>query len=280
MGTSLKSKIQNQLMVIRSTSSRRSPLLPKLSYLWDLLRSLVDRDIKLMYKRSVLGIAWTLISPLLQLLVFIFVFQLILKIEIPQYASYVFTGLLVWNWFQNSLFQATGVIISSRPLIRQPGFPISMLPIVVVTTGLIHFVLALPVLVVFLLIDGAQLTPLVLALPLIQVIQFALTITLAYFLAALNVTFRDTQHTLGVLLQFWFYLTPIFYEMTNVPDRFWAIYGLNPMVHLVTCYRQILVWGVQPDWGALAIIAGLTSAALPVGYRVFKHQSLRFVEEI
>lgn len=267
-------------MVIRSTSSRRSPLLPKLSYLWDLLRSLVDRDIKLMYKRSVLGIAWTLISPLLQLLVFIFVFQLILKIEIPQYASYVFTGLLVWNWFQNSLFQATGVIISSRPLIRQPGFPISMLPIVVVTTGLIHFVLALPVLVVFLLIDGAQLTPLVLALPLIQVIQFALTITLAYFLAALNVTFRDTQHTLGVLLQFWFYLTPIFYEMTNVPDRFWAIYGLNPMVHLVTCYRQILVWGVQPDWGALAIIAGLTSAALPVGYRVFKHQSLRFVEEI
>jgi lipopolysaccharide transport system permease protein len=235
---------------------------------------------KLMYKRSVLGIAWTLISPLLQLLVFIFVFQLVLKIEIPQYASYVFTGLLVWNWFQNSLFQATGSIISSRPLIRQPGFPISMLPIVVVTTGLIHFVLALPVLVVFLLIDGAPLTPLILALPLIQVIQFALTVTLAYFLAALNVTFRDTQHTLGVLLQFWFYLTPIFYELTNIPERFWAIYSLNPMVHLVTCYRQILVWGVQPDWWALAIIAGLTAMVLPVGYRVFKHQSLRFVEEI
>lgn len=252
----------------------------RILYNLDLLRALVDRDMKLMYKRSVLGIAWTLINPLLQLLVFVCVFQGILKINFPQYASYVFTGLLVWNWFQNSLFQATGVIINSRPLIRQPGFPKAILPTVVVTTGLLHFVLALPVLVIFLLIDGTQLTPLILFLPLIQSVQFALTVTLAYFLAALNVTFRDTQHTLGVLLQFLFYLTPIFYEADNVPSQYWYAYGLNPMVHLVTCYRQILVWGVQPDWLALAMVAGITFLLLPIGYRVFKHQSLRFVEEI
>ena len=117
---------------------------------------------KLMYKRSVLGVAWTLINPLLQLAVFVFVFQTILKVNIPQYASYVFSGLLIWTWFQNSLFQSTGVIISSRSLIRQPGFPTAILPGVVVTTGLIHFLLALPVLVIFILIDGVQLTPLVL----------------------------------------------------------------------------------------------------------------------
>jgi lipopolysaccharide transport system permease protein len=235
---------------------------------------------KLMYKRSALGIAWTLISPLLQLLVFIFVFQVIIKMDIPQYSSYVFTGLLVWNWFQNSLFQATGIIISSRPLIRQPGFPNAILPIVVVTTGLIHFILALPVLVVFLLIDGVQLTPVVLALPLLQIIQFALTVTFSYFLASLNVTFRDTQHTLGVLLQFLFYLTPIFYELGSIPDRYWFIYGLNPMVHIVTCYRQILIWGTQPDWLALAIISGVVAVLMPIGYKLFQHQSLRFVEEI
>lgn len=265
-----------RMQPLRFLTNRRQ----RLPYIWDLLRSLVDRDIKLMYKRSSLGIAWTLISPLLQLLVFIFVFQLIIKIDIPQYSSYVFTGLLVWNWFQTSLFQATGIIISSRPLIRQPGFPIPVLPVVVVTTGLIHFVLALPVLVVFLLLDNVQLTPLALTLPLLQLVQFALTVTFAYFLAALNVTFRDTQHTLGVLLQFWFYLTPIFYEVGSIPDRYWMIYGLNPMVHLVTCYRQILLWGTQPDWWALIIISGLTVALLPVGFRLFKRQSLRFVEEI
>lgn len=267
-------------MIGKPRLSRRAISPRHLSYLWDLLRSLVDRDMKLMYKRSALGIAWTLISPLLQLLVFIFVFQVIIKMDIPQYSSYVFTGLLVWNWFQNSLFQATGIIISSRPLIRQPGFPNAILPIVVVTTGLIHFILALPVLVVFLLIDGVQLTPVVLALPLLQIIQFALTVTFSYFLASLNVTFRDTQHTLGVLLQFLFYLTPIFYELGSIPDRYWFIYGLNPMVHIVTCYRQILIWGTQPDWLALAIITGAIAVLMPIGYKLFKHQSLRFVEEI
>ena len=259
---------------------KKSPSPARLSYLYDLLRSLVDRNLKLMYNRSALGIAWTLISPLLQLLVFVFVFQVILQVEIFQYSSYVFVGLLVWNWFQSSLFEATGVIISSAPLIRQPGFPPAILPIVVVATNLLHFLLALPVLVIFLLFDGVRLTPLVLILPLLQIIQFCMTVTASYFLAAVNVTFRDTQHTLGVLLQFLFYLTPIFYEIDNIPKKYWYIYGLNPMVHIVTCYRQILVWGVQPDWLALAIIAGMTLLALPISYRMFKRQSLSFVEEI
>lgn len=249
-------------------------------YLYDLLRELVSRDMKLLYKRSVLGIAWTLIAPLLQLAVFAFVFQVILPVDIPQYSSYVFTGLLVWNWFQNSLFQATGAIINSRPLIRQPGFPVAILPVIVVTTGLIHFLLALPVLIGFLLMDGVELTPFVLFLPIIQILQFALTVSFSYVLAGLNVTFRDTQHTLGVVLQLLFYLTPIFYDIKGIPDRYWSVYGLNPMVHIVTAYRQILVWGQQPDWLTLVIIAGITLVLLPVGYQIFKRQSHRFVEEL
>jgi len=250
------------------------------SRLWELLRVLVDRELKIIYKRSALGIAWTLISPLLQLLVFVFVFQVIIKIEIPQYASYVFTGLLTWNWFQSALFDATGSVIQSRPLIRQPGFPAAILPVVVVTVGLLHFALALPVLLVFLLLDGARLTLFALLLPLLHLIQFALTVTLSYFLSALNVTFRDTQHTLGVLLQFLFYLTPIFYEIDSIPDRYWRLYGLNPLVHLVTSYRQILIWGVAPDWLALLIIVGCTAVLLPIGYYTFLRQSRRFVEEV
>ena len=96
----------------------------------------------------------------------------------------------------------------------------------------------------------------------------------------LPVTFRDTQHTLGVLLQFLFYLTPIFYELDSIPAKYWYVYGLNPMVHIVTAYRQILIWSAQPDWLALAIISGFILVLLPIGYRLFKHQSLRFVEEI
>jgi lipopolysaccharide transport system permease protein len=247
---------------------------------FDLLRELVNREMKLLYKRSALGIAWTLINPLLQLAVFAFVFQLVLPVNIPRYSSFVFSGLLVWNWFQASLYQSTGVIIANSPLIRQPGFPAAILPAVIVTTGLIHFALALPVLIVFLLIDGVELKPVVLLLPILQVLQFALTVSFAYILAALNVTFRDTQHTLGVVLQLFFYLTPVFYAITNVPDDYKFLYFLNPMVSIVGAYRAILIDGVQPDWTALLIIAGCTMVLLPIGHGYFKRQSHRFVEEL
>lgn len=275
------------MLLIESLKARRpgSPKKPKRAkqqspYFYDLLRELVSRDMKLMYKRSALGVAWTFINPLLQLAVFVFVFQLVVPVNIPQYSSYVFTGLLVWNWCQTSLFQATGVIINSRPLIRQPGFPVTILPVVIITTGLVHFVLALPILIGFLLIDGVQLQPVILFLPVLQALQFALTLSLAYLLAALNVTFRDTQHTLGVLLQLFFYLTPIFYDLNNIPKQYWYAYGLNPMVHIVTAYRAILIWGTPPDWLALAIIGGITTLILPFGYWIFKRQSHRFVEEL
>ena len=252
----------------------------RLPYLYDLLRSLVDREMKLLYKRSVLGVAWTLINPLLQLAVFAFVFQLVLPVAIPRYSSFVFTGLLVWTWFQNSLFQATGVIIANRPLIRQPGFPIAILPVVITATGLIHFLLALPVLMIFLLIDGIQLQPVILFLPILQALQFALTVTFAYLLAALNVTFRDTQHTLGVLLQLFFYLTPIFYDIKSVPTGYQSLYYLNPMVHIVTAYRAILMYGTAPNWQPLVIIAAVMAICLPIGLTYFRRQSARFVEEL
>ena len=265
------------------SSHLKSPKNPprwRLPYLNDLLRELVSRELKLLYKRSLLGIAWTLINPLLQLAVFAFVFQLVLSIDIPQYASFVFTGLLVWTWFQNSLFQATGVIIANRPLIRQPGFPTAILPVVITTTGLIHFLLALPVLIIFLLIDGIELKPVIVFLPILQALQFALTVSIAYILAALNVTFRDTQHTLGVLLQLFFYLTPIFYQITNVPSGYQSLYFLNPMVHIVTAYRAVLIDGTQPDWLPLIVIGGCIAVLLPIGLQFFRRQSDRFVEEL
>lgn len=266
-------------MLMRSVKRKR-PQNFRIRQRCDLLRQLVDREMKLLYKRSILGVAWTLINPLLQLAVFAFVFQLVLPVNVPHYASFVFTGLLVWNWFQSSLFQATGVIIGNAPLIRQPGFPVALLPIVTVTTGLVHFALALPALAIFLMIDGISLKATLLYLPLLQILQFAFTISLAYGLAALNVTFRDTQHTLGVLLQLLLYLTPIFYDASSVPEAYRHWYELNPMVGIVTAYRDILMKGMAPDWIALGAIAAITCLLLPLGHFYFKQQSTRFVEEI
>ncbi|WP_445173446.1 ABC transporter permease [Microcoleus sp.] len=252
----------------------------KIAHFFDLLRVLVDRDMKLLYKRSALGIAWTLINPLLQLAVFSFVFRSVIPINIPQFSSFAFSGLLIWTWSQTALFQATGLITSNKALIRQPNFPTAILPVVTTMTGLIHFLLALPVLIIFLAVDGVQPSPVLFVLPLLMVIQFVLTVGLAYPLAALNVTFRDTQHTLGVLLQMLFYLTPIFYDLNSVPKEFQPFYQLNPMVPLIEAYRAILLKGTQPDWQVLLIVSLVVAVILPLGLAIFRRQSNTFVEEL
>ena len=252
----------------------------KIAHFFDLLRVLVDRDMKLLYKRSALGIAWTLINPLLQLAVFSFVFRTVIPINIPRYSSFAFSGLLIWTWSQTALFQATGLITSNKALIRQPNFPTAILPVVTTMTGLIHFLLALPVLIIFLAVDGVQPSSVLFVLPLLMVIQFVLTVGFAYPLAALNVTFRDTQHTLGVLLQMLFYLTPIFYDLNSVPKEFQPFYQLNPMVPLIEAYRAILLKGTQPDWQVLLIVSLAVAVILPIGLAIFRRQSNTFVEEL
>jgi lipopolysaccharide transport system permease protein len=252
----------------------------RLTYLRDLLREMVARDMKLRYKRSILGIAWSLLNPLIQMLVFIFLFRRVMPLDIPNYPSFVFTGVLAWNWFQTALFLATGAITDSRELIRRPGFPTTILPVVTVTTHLIHFLLALPVLLLFLLLGGGRLTSAILMLPLVIVLQFLLILGLGYLVATVHVTFRDTQHLLGVFFMLLFYLTPVFYDASIIPARYQTFYRLNPMFHLITAYRVILIQGDLPDLRALLALGVLVGVLLWLGHTVFTRASYHFVEEL
>src|SRR5690606_19580849 len=110
--------------------------------LYDLLAIMVMRDMKLRYKRSVMGIAWSLLNPLAQLAVFGFVFRFVLPLDIPNYTAFLFIGILAWSWFQGSLQQATGAIVENGALIGYPGFPVAVLPVVTVTSHLVHYLLA------------------------------------------------------------------------------------------------------------------------------------------
>lgn len=269
----------------QSMKVARSGFFPKLSsrevlHLRDLIYQLVGREMKVRYKRSVLGIAWTLLNPLLQLLVFATVFRAVLKMNIPHYTSSLFCGLMVWTWFQASLTDATGVINANATLIRQPGFPSIILPIVMILVHMIHFVLALPVLLVFLLIDGVTLRLDIWQLPFLMLLQLGFTSSLSYILAATSVTFYDTKYTVGVLLQLFFYATPIFYDIHIVPDRYRFWYWLNPMSQIVTAYRAILLEHVQPNWLPLLGIGVGALGLFLLGRGYFITQSDRFVEEI
>ena len=252
----------------------------RLLYMSDLLVTLVARDMKLRYKRSILGVVWTLLNPLAQLVVFAFIFRLMLPVEVPNYITFLFTGVLAWNWFQASLFQATSTVVENRELIKQPGFPAGILPAVTVTSHLVHFVLALPILFFFLVVGETGLPTTILALPLVIAIQFVLTLSLAYLLATFHVTFRDTQYLLGVVLQLMFFLTPVFYDANVIPARYQLLYRLNPMVHVIDAYRAILIAGKAPDPLSMVLLGSAAALLVCVGYGVFTNAKYRFVDEL
>lgn len=249
-------------------------------YLVDLLRELVVRDMKLRYKRSVLGLAWSLLNPLAQLLVFSFIFQAVLPLHIPNYTLFLFAGLLAWTWFQSSVTAATGAIVDNRELIRRPCFPVAVLPVVIIITNLLHFLLALPILLVFLILEGIPVTVALSALPAVILLQFTLTLAISYWLATLHVSFRDTQYLVGILLMLGFYLTPIFYSVDTLPIQYRAIYHLNPFVHIIGAYRTILINGQWPAWLPLVALSGLSLLLLWFSYRIFMSTSYSFVEEL
>ena len=253
---------------------------PSLRHRFDLLRELVLRDMKLRYKRSLLGIGWTILNPLAQLLVLGFVFGRLLPLGIPNYTIFLFIGLLAWTWFQSALTAGTGVIADNRDLIDRPGFPAAVLPVATVTTNLIHYLFSLPVLLVFLLVARIPITSEIVALPLVIAVQFLLTLGLCYLTAAIHVTFRDTQYLVGIALMLGFYLSPVLYDPDNLPPRIQAIYQLNPMAVLLTAYRDILLYGQPPDFLALALVGLVSILLLVAGYRFFMVKSYHFVEEI
>ena len=261
-------------------ASRNELFLSKAIYLRDLLRELVLRDIKVQYKSSILGVAWSLLNPLFQLLVFIFLFRVVMPLGITNYGAFAFSGMLAWSWFQLSMMQATGAITSHRELIRRPGFPAAVLPVITVATNLMHLLFALPLLLGFIFVSTGKLDVTILALPLVMTLQFILTLSLAYVLATANVLFRDTQHLVGVFLQLLFYFTPVFYSAQQVPQKYKTLYQLNPMVHIVGAYRDLLLFGKMPNLTMMLFLALAATGLLIVGYRIFMHSRDRFVEEL
>ena len=249
-------------------------------YQRDLLRELVLREMRMQYKHSFMGFTWSLLNPLMHLLVFYFIFRVVLTLDMQRFSSHVFIGLLVWNWLQGGLTQAANAITGNRELVRRPGFNLAILPMVTNITHMMDFVFSLPVLLVILLIENAHFGPRLLVLPVLMGLQFLLILGFSYLVASTNVLFCDTQHLLSVILRLFFFLTPIFYEASMLPERFRTLYRVNPMVALVEAYRAVLMGDRLLDWGSLVWPAVLAILICVFGYALFRRVNYRFVEEL
>lgn len=244
----------------------------------DLLRELLVRDMKLRYKRSYLGIAWTLVNPLTQLLVYTFVFRVLFRVETPNYMVYIFVGITAWNWFQGAVLESTNAILANRDLIRQPGFPAALLPNVTVGSHLIHFLFTLPITLGLIYVSAPRITGAIVWLPLVILVQYFFTLSFSLLAACVHVNFRDTQYLLGVFLMLGFFLTPIIYDLSIVPERYRVFYQLNPMTHLIDAYRAVLIRGEMPHLLWLGLVAAASVVLLWLFNLLFHRASSNFAE--
>ena len=259
---------------------RRAFSLRSIRHLRDTIEVLVIRDQKSRYKSTAMGIVWAVASPMLFLLTFYLLFKVILPLDIPNYAAHLFIGIVVWAWFQGATSESVTCIVANAGLIAQPGFPAAALPLAVTNSHLVTFLLTLPVLVVILWASGSVIGLPILAMPIILVVMFVFVLGVAYFVAALNVAFRDMQYIVPIVLQLGYFATPIFYDANTLPEATRRVLGFNPMLQFIEAFRAILMRGVWPDWGALALVFAGSLAGLWAAHGIFRHASLRFLEEL
>jgi ABC-2 type transport system permease protein len=211
---------------------------------WELLVGLVRKDLKVKYQGSALGFLWSLANPLLLLVVYSFVFQVVFRSGVPHFGFYLMSGLLVWNAFSGALSTATTTVVGNAGLVKKVRFPLSVLPLSAVGFAAVHFVLQLAVLVVVMVVTGFPFAgPQLLLVPPALAVALLFTVALSFVVAALNVRYRDTQHFVEVVLVAWFWVNPIVYPVSFVRsrlgDHFWA-YFLNPMAGVITALQRAL----------------------------------------
>jgi lipopolysaccharide transport system permease protein len=246
----------------------------------DLLANLVVREFRARYMDSALGLLWAVVSPLLQLAIYSFVFQRVLDLGVRRYSSFVFIGIVAWAWFATTINASTRILKTNRNMVEQPGFPAPVLPLVSTTTSMIDFLIALPILSIIIAIEGYRVNAAVLALPAVMLVQFGFTLGLGLILAGLNAALRDVQHIVLLTLQLYLFATPIFYDLDSVPAAYQRYFTLNPMTHLVEAYRAILMDGRLPDPAPLLVVAALSTVLVVAGLRIFRWARYRYLEEL
>lgn len=249
-----------------------------------LIVSFVKRDLLARYKGSTVGLFWSVIHPLIMLVLYTFVFSTLLKVRVgisegtEQFAVYLFCGLLPWNAFAEGLNRSTGVILEHSNLIKRAIFPSEILPVYPVIVGIVNELIGFAILLAALLLAGHRITVVMLLLPAIFLLQFVMTTGLAWIIAGATVFIRDLGQMVGVMLTLGVFLTPIFYPPSVVPPGMRFLLAVNPMYALVEAYRSLILRGQLPAWESVTFLASISAVVFLVGYRVFTRMQPAFAD--
>lgn len=246
----------------------------------ELLKSSIKKDVGGKYKNSVLGVLWSFLYPLLQIAVYAIVFPLIMRSNMENYTVFVCCGLIPWNFFSTAISRSSFTMIENGNILKKVYFPREILPISVVTSEAVNFVISTIIILAFVLGTGMGLTWYVIFYPVILLIQYILLIGISLFVSSITVYFRDLQHFIGIALQLLFYATPIVYATNIIPESYQWILRLNPMTFIIDGYRSIFYYQQQPDFISFGITLLVSLILCVVGYLLFSKLQKRFAEEL
>ncbi len=251
--------------------------------LWEyreLLYFLTWRDIKVRYKQTALGAAWAVIQPFFLMVVFSLFFGRLAGVPsdgVP-YPIFSFCGLLPWQLFANSLTQSSNSLVGSQNLITKVYFPRLVVPISAVLAGLVDFAIAFVILLAMLFFYGIVPGWQIVALPGLIVLAVMTALSVGLWLSALNVQYRDVRYTINFLVQFWLFATPVAYPSSIVPEKWRAIYGLNPMVGVVDGFRWALLGRPQSPGVSLLVSTVVVFLLLVGGLYYFRRLEQEFAD--
>lgn len=246
----------------------------------------VKREFQSKYRNSLLGAAWTVLNPLAMIIVYTVIFSQVMRAKLPgidssfAYSIYLCAGVLTWGLFAEIAGRAQNVFLEHANLLKKLSFPRLCLPVTVVASAALNFAIIFGLFTAFLILSGNFPGLAFIALIPVLVIQIAFAIGLGMVLGVLNVFFRDVGQFFGVVLQFWFWLTPIVYPITILPERVRPLMYYNPMAGLMNAYQTILVRGEWPDWISLWPVTLLAVLLCLWGMRLFRRHAGEMVDEL
>jgi lipopolysaccharide transport system permease protein len=244
----------------------------------ELIWALALKDLRVRYKRSVLGFFWALLHPLMMMVILTIVFSTVMRFQnIHDYAIFLLSALLPWTFFSQALSYSAESIVSNGELLKKLYIAKSVFPIAAVIANMINFFLSL-IPLVFLLIFlrfPFHISLLYLPVPIIALLAF--TLGCSFFCAAANVFFRDVSHIVQIVLSAWFYFSPIIYSLDFIPPKFYIFFRFNPLVYILNGFRLSIYHGILPHAGSTAMSLGCGFFALILGYLVFRRYQDSFV---
>lgn len=242
-----------------------------------LIRQLVSRDFKSKYKRSVLGVLWSFLNPLLTMMVQYIVFSTLFRGDIPNYPLYLLSGIVCFNFFGEASNMSLQSIIGNASLITKVYVPKYIYPLSRVLSSTINLLMSLIPLLLVMLLTRTPVRPSILLLPVGLICLVGFCLGIGFILSTMMVFFRDTQFLWGVVSMLWLYATPIFYPESIIPEKFMLIYKCNPLYHIIRFIRIVLIQGVSPEPKAYVLCLIASFVPLMVGALVFKKNQDKFV---